>query len=57
MSCLLSLNALSFIIFLLNEIIIFEFIIVPLMLHVVFHVYADFMNFGFKGSTFVICVI
>jgi hypothetical protein len=30
---------------------------VPLMLNLVFLVYANFMIFGFKGSTFVICLV
>ncbi len=52
-----SLNALSFVRFSFNGIANAKCIIVPLMLNVVFLVYANFMIFGFKGSTFVICLI
>ncbi len=52
-----SLNALSFVKFLFNGIASAKCIVVPLMLNLVFLVYANFMIFGFKGSTFVICLV
>jgi len=57
MSHLSSLNALSYVRFLFNGIASVECIVVPLMLNVVFPMYANSMNFGIKGSTFVICLI
>ncbi len=52
MSRLSSFNALSFVRFLFNGIASAKCIVVPLMLNVTFHVYVNFMTFGFEGSTF-----
>ncbi len=51
-SHLSSFNALSYDWFLFNGIAIVKCIVVPLMLNVTFHVYVNFMTFGFKGSAF-----
>jgi hypothetical protein len=55
--CLSSLNALSYVNFIVNGITSAKCIIMPLILNVTFPMYVNFMIFGFKGSAFVICLI